>query len=246
MKRVNRIIGVIPARLKSTRLPNKILLSIKDKPMVYYTYKNVLKSKLDEVVIAVDNRKVFDILKKLDCNVKMTSSKHKSGTDRVGEISKSIKADYYINIQGDEPLIDPTLINNMIKEVKAKPDIEILTIGKSIKSKKEIEDPNIVKVVFTNNNQALYFSRCSIPYNRENSKTVKHTKHIGIYGYRTDILKTIIKLKPSALERSEKLEQLRFLEKGFKISIIFTGKDTIGVDTKKDFLKVKKIIEGIK
>lgn len=246
MRKKNRVVGIIPARLKSTRLPEKMLLMIKNNPLVYYTYKQVLKSKLDKTVVAVDHKRLFDSLKQKDCEVIMTSVKHKSGTDRIGEAAKSYKADYYINIQGDEPLISPNVINQMIAFINKNSETEILTIGKLINNKKEIHDPNVVKLVMNNQGEALYFSRCTVPFNRNQNEKQKYIKHLGIYGYRKDILRKIIKLKPSALEKAEKLEQLRFLENGFKINILLTKYDTVGVDTKGDFIKVKKIIEGEK
>lgn len=243
MKKKIKIIGIIPARLKCTRLPEKLLLEIRNKPLVYYTYMQTKKSKIDDVIIAVDHKKIFDKLLNLNCKVTMTSNKHKSGTDRIGEAAQKHNGDFYVNIQGDEPLIKPGIINKMIDYINNNPDTEILTAGKYIKEKNEINNPNIVKVVHNKNHQALYFSRHSIPFNRNKNENIQHIKHIGIYAYRKDILKKIIRLPCSILEKIEKLEQLRFLENGFKINIIITGMDTISVDTKEDFLKVKKIIE---
>lgn len=244
MKKRIKVVGVIPARLKSTRLPEKLLLEIKNKPLVYYTYKNVVASKLTDVIIAVDHKKLYNKLKDLNCNVIMTSHHHKSGTDRVGEIAGKYPADFYLNIQGDEPLLNPSVINHIIDYIQKHPSTEILTVGEKITDKKEVHDPNIVKVVLNKDYQVLYFSRHSIPYNRDNIKGIKYVKHIGLYCYRNDILKRIIKLKHASLEKAEKLEQLRFLENGFKINILLTKTGSVGVDTKQDFLKVKKIIES--
>ncbi len=244
MKKKIKITGLIPARLKSNRLPEKLMLEIRNKPLVYYTYMQVKKSKIDDVIIAVDHKKMYSKLSDLKCNVVMTSQKHKSGTDRIGEAAQKCPADFYINIQGDEPLIKPEIINKMVDYINNNPCTEILTVGKIITEKNEINNPNIVKVVYNKNLQALYFSRHAIPYNRDNSQNIQYTKHIGIYGFRKDILNKIIKLDSSALEKIEKLEQLRFLENGFKINIIISKMDTISVDTKPDFIKVKKIIES--
>lgn len=239
-----KIVAVIPARLNSQRLPKKMLLDINGKPLVYYTYINAIKGKFDYVVVAVDDNLLYQKLKELNCNVLMTSKKHKSGTDRIGEVAKKIQADYYINIQGDEPLINLKILNRMIGAIKKDKSIEIITIGKKITETKEINDPNNVKIVCNKLNQALYFSRAVIPYNRNSIPKVAYIKHFGIYGYRADILKKIIKIKRTTLEQIEKLEQLRFLENGFKIQVIFSQYNSIGVDTKDDFEKVKKILKA--
>ncbi len=237
-----KIIGVIPARLKSTRLKEKMLIEINGKPLVWYTYINSLKSKLDDVIVATDSRKIYTRLQKEGVNVIMTSSKHKSGTDRVGEVSQKIEADFYINIQGDEPLIKPSMINQIIEYVKKFPDSQIVTLCKKISKISEVNSPDIVKVVFDKNNNALYFSRSLIPYYREKSKFPIFYKHIGIYCYRRDILKHIINLPQSKLEKIEKLEQLRFLENGINIRVLITRYDTVGVDTYKDLKKVRDLL----
>jgi len=237
-----KIIIVIPARLKSTRLKEKMLKPIKGKPLVWYTYYNAQKSKSDDVVIATDSIKIKKILEKLNCNVIMTSKKHKSGTDRVGEVSRKIYADYYINLQGDEPLIKPQILNKIIDYIKKHKNIEILTVVKKTKDIKEIKNSAIVKVVIDKNQNALYFSRAPVPFNRDNLSNIYYYKHFGIYCYRRDILQKITKLKQSYLEKIEKLEQLRWLENGYRIKVIETKYDTIGVDTEEDFRKVKKII----
>ncbi len=243
MKKRNKIIGVIPARLKSKRLPEKLLLEINNKPLVWYTYMQIKKTRLDDLIVAVDHRKLFDRLKGLGCKVVMTSSKHKTGTDRVGEVALKNEADFYINIQGDEPLIKPGPINKMIDHINKRPGTQILTIGEKITRKEDINNPDIVKVVCNKEKDALYFSRSPVPYDRDRSKKVNYIRHIGIYCFRNDILRKIVKLAPTGLEKAEKLEQLRFLENGYKINLILSSTDTIGVDTPGDFLKVKKMIE---
>jgi len=239
-----KITGIIPARLKSTRLPEKLLLEINNKPLIYYTYMHAKKSKLNDVVVATDHKKIYNKLAEMGCKVVMTSTKHRSGTERIGEISQKIKSNFYLNIQGDEPFINPSLINKFINYLRKHPATEILTAGKVIKDHKEINDPNIVKIVYSRNNQALYFSRHPIPYNRDMNKNIIYTKHIGIYGFRNDILKKVNKLSPSSLEKAEKLEQLRFLENGYKINIIITNIDSISIDTEEDYLKVKRMVEA--
>ncbi len=241
-----KIVGIIPARLKSTRLPEKVLQKINGKPLLYYTYVNSLKSNLDEVLIATDSQKVKEEMEKYNIPAILTSSTHKSGTDRIGEVAKKIDTDFIINIQADEPLIKKEMLNSIISYLKENSNIEVITLARKIEDKNEIEDPNIVKVVMDNSNNALYFSRYSIPYNRDKIENVLYYKHIGVYGYRKDILLRIITLKESYLEKIEKLEQLRFLQNGIEIKVIITKFDTIGVDTSEDLERVRKIIEGRK
>ena len=236
-----KIIGVIPARLSSTRLPEKVLLPINGKPLLWYTARQALKSKLlDDVIIAADDKKIADAMADYPFKVVLTSKRHKSGTDRIGEIAEKYKADVYINIQADEPLIPVTNINRVARAFIENRKNEIVTLAVPL-SEDEISNPNNVKVVFNKKKEALYFSRSPIPYNRSGVKTVYH-KHIGIYGYRRNILLQLTALQQTSLEKSEKLEQLRFLENGFKITVLKTAKTSIGVDTKADFLEVKKIL----
>lgn len=237
-----KIIGIIPARLQSTRLKEKMLLSIQGKPLVWYTYSHSVQSKLDDVVIAVDDKRMYNELVRYGCRVTMTSPYCQSGTDRVGEVARRNHADFYINIQGDEPLIQPSMINRIIDYVKKHPKAEIVTLGKIVTNVKTAQDPSVVKIVYNQENEALYFSRSIIPFNRDNIARAKYVKHFGIYCYRKDVLQKIGKLKPSYLEQMERLEQLRFLENGFKINIVLVKEDTIGVDTKKDLDKVKEIL----
>ncbi len=237
-----RIIGIIPARLNSTRLKEKMLLEIKGKPLVWYTYTHSAQSNLDEVFIAVDDKRMYNQLKQYGCKVLMTSQKCQSGTDRVGEVAKKIQGDFYINIQGDEPLIKPGMLNQIIDYIKKYPKAEIVTLGRILTDEKDIQDPSVVKIVYNHRNEALYFSRSVIPFNREQVPGAKYIKHFGIYCYRKDVLQKICRLKPSYLEKMERLEQLRFLENGFIINVVITKQDSIGVDTKSDFDKVKKIL----
>ncbi len=239
-----KIIAVIPARIGSTRLKNKMLLNIAGKPLVWHTYSNSLKSRVDDVIIATDSAKMKNILEKYECKVVLTSKKHKSGTDRVGEVSKKIKADYYINVQGDEPLIKPSIVNRIVDYLKLHKGIEILTVAKETDDIEMIKDESVVKVVTDNNGNALYFSRSVIPYNRDRESKIKYLKHLGIYCYSRDVLNRIGKLKQSRLEKIEKLEQLRWIENGYNIKVITTPYDTISVDTKKDFNVVKSMIEN--
>jgi len=237
------VIGVIPARYGSTRLPAKALAMIHGKPMVQHVYERCLKSKLlNEVLVATDDKRIFDAVINFGGNVVMTSKKHKSGTDRIGEAVKNIKCDIVVNIQGDEPMIAPDNIDKAIKPLIQDKGINVATLCISISDKKEISNPNVVKVVLDSNSNALYFSRSVVPFNRDNS-SADYYKHIGLYVYRKDYLMKLIKMKPSKLELIEKLEQLRVLESGEKIMVIETKIDSHSVDTLADLKKLRKSIK---
>ncbi len=236
------VIGVIPARYGSTRLPAKALAMIHGKPMIQHVYEKCMKAKLlSEVLVATDDKRIYDAVINFGGNVVMTSKTHKSGTDRIGEAVKKIKCDIVVNIQGDEPLIDPRNIDNAIVPLIKDKNIHVSTLCFKISDKKEINTINVVKVVFDSTNNALYFSRSMIPFNRDNIKT-DHYKHIGLYVYRKDYLLKLIKMKPSKLELTEKLEQLRILESGEKIKVVETKIDSHSVDTSADLRKIRKLI----
>lgn len=236
------VIGVIPARYGSTRLKAKALALIHGKPMIQHVYERCLKSKLlSEVLVATDDKRIYEAVINFGGNVVMTSKSHKSGTDRIGEAIKNIKCDIVVNIQGDEPMIEPRNIDKAIEPLINDRNINVSTLCIKISDKKEISNPNVVKVVFGSNNNALYFSRSVIPFNRDNINA-EYFKHIGLYVYRKKYLVEFIKLKPSMLELTEKLEQLRILESGEKIKIIETKIDSHSVDTPADLRKIRKLI----
>lgn len=238
------VIGVIPARYGSTRLPAKALAMIHGKPMIRHVYERCLKAKLlSEVLVATDDKRIFDAVINFGGNAAMTSKSHKSGTDRIGEAVRNIKCDIVVNIQGDEPMIAPGNIDKAIKPLISDKSINVSSLCYKISDYKEINNPNVVKVVLDSNSNALYFSRSVIPFNRDNIKA-EYFKHIGLYVYRKDYLMKLIKMKPSRLELSEKLEQLRILESGEKIKVIETKIDSHSVDTLADLRKIKNIITG--
>jgi len=242
-----KIIGVIPARLKSTRLPGKMLLPLDGKPLVWWVYRAAKKAKgLDGLVVAADDRRILAELKKRDVPCVLTSRKHKSGTDRIGEIASTMKADAYINIQGDEPLMNPKNIDILASELRGNRKADVVTLRIRIRDKKTIDDPNCVKVITDAEDRAITFSRCPIPYDRDGSGKTAYYKHLGLYGYRRDVLRKIVRLPVSKLEKAEKLEQLRFLENGLAVYAPETKYDSIGVDTREDYLGVKKIVESRK
>lgn len=235
-----KVIAVIPARLASTRLPRKMLREIHGKPLAVWVYKAVRASSLlDDVIIATDSEEILSICEKHACKARMTSDKHRSGTERVHEISQSVRADVYINVQGDEPMIRAAHID-ALSALMEDSEIPVGTL-KTPASPDDIANPNAVKVVADANQRALYFSRSTIPYDRDNTQP-KYFKHLGIYAYRKPYLEKFVTLPESRLERAERLEQLRFLENGIPIYVAETVYDSIGVDTEEDFLRVSKLL----
>jgi 3-deoxy-manno-octulosonate cytidylyltransferase (CMP-KDO synthetase) len=239
-----KVIAVIPARLESQRLPHKMLREIAGRPLAVWVYQAVRSSGLlDDVIIATDSEEILDACRKHSCNARMTSTKHRSGTERVHEISQSVEADVYINVQGDEPMIRPAHIEALVQLMQNR-DIPVGTL-KTPASAEDIANPNAVKVVTDMNQRALYFSRSTIPHDRDGSHP-KYFKHLGIYAYRKAELDQFVRLPESSLERAERLEQLRFLENGIPIYVAETPYDSIGVDTEKDFARVRKLLASSK
>jgi len=235
-----KVVAVIPARLASTRLPRKMMREIDGKPLAVWVYQAVRSSALlDDVIIATDSEEILDVCKKHACNVRMTSDKHRSGTERVHEVSQHIPADVYVNVQGDEPMIRAAHIEALVTLMR-NPDIPVGTL-KTPASTEDVSNPNAVKVVVDANGRSLYFSRSTIPYDRDKAQP-KYFKHLGIYAYRKPYLEKFVTLPESALERAERLEQLRFVENGIPIYVAEIAHDSIGVDTEEDFLRVSKML----
>ncbi|NOT38819.1 MAG: 3-deoxy-manno-octulosonate cytidylyltransferase [Saprospiraceae bacterium] len=242
------ILAVIPARWASTRLPQKVLRMIGDKTMIQRVYEKVRAcSGIDDVVIAVDNALVAECVESFGAKFMFTSIDHQSGTDRCAEVIRSQKdCSYVINVQGDEPFINPKTIEILIDLLKSR-KARIVSLMNPIQNADEIHNPNIVKVVVNNSNEALYFSRAAIPYQRGvelkefsiNSSTYKHQ---GIYGFEVDALLEVSKLAPGKLELLEKLEQLRWLENGYKIQMGISEFPTMGIDTEEDLEKARRIV----
>ena len=238
-----KIIGLIPSRYASTRFHAKPLVDIKGKSMIQRVYEQAAKSKsLSKIVVATDHQDIFDHVKAFGGLVCTTKESHVSGTDRCYEAltQQQETFDYVINIQGDEPFIQPSQIDLLASQLNG--ITEIATLVKAIKTKEELFNPNLVKAVFNKDHGALYFSRSAVPHIRntpEDAWLSKHTfyKHIGMYGYRSDILEQLTKLPVSSLEKAESLEQLRWLENGFRISIAETLTETFGIDTPDDLEK---------
>jgi 3-deoxy-manno-octulosonate cytidylyltransferase (CMP-KDO synthetase) len=238
-------IAIIPARYASTRFPGKPLADIKGKPMVQHVYEKVLASGLfQKVVIATDDYRIQKAVLSFGGEVVMTHENHQSGTDRCGEVIENLSNsfDVVINIQGDEPFIHKSQLEELINLFKSTP-AQIGTLKKELFSKEDLFNPNVVKVVSALDKRALYFSRNPIPFVRGSEemswlKKQKFYKHLGLYGYRWDILKELVQLKPSVLELSENLEQLRWVENGYQIFVSETTYESIGVDTPEDLKRL--------
>ena len=244
-----KTICVIPARYASTRFPGKPLADINGKSMIERVYNQACAVvNIDEVIVATDDQRIEDVVRGFNGKVIMTDAALPSGTDRVYQAVKNISADVVVNLQGDEPFVKAQLLESLVKVFENK-DIEIATPVSKIYDNREFENPNIVKVVKDINGFALYFSRSQIPFLRDLKEpdiTGKQNiyKHIGIYAYRKECLKKLTELKESSLEKSEKLEQLRFLENGYKLFTVLTDYKSISVDTPEDLEKIKQMIKN--
>ncbi|MGF6906600.1 3-deoxy-manno-octulosonate cytidylyltransferase [Fusobacterium sp. PH5-44] len=233
-----KFLGVIPARYKSTRLEGKPLKNICGYPMIQWVYQRSKLSKLDDIVVATDDIRIKEVVESFGGNAIITKGDHSNGTSRIAEVCEKMKDyDVVINIQGDEPLIDPKMINQLIDAFKDDSNLVMSTLKEKIKNFELVENPNIVKVITDKNEMALYFSRSPIPYPREKNEEIYY-KHIGIYGYKRTFVIEYSNMKETLLEKSESLEQLRVLENGYKIKVIETPYKVIGVDTKEDLERV--------
>ncbi|HEU5396155.1 MAG TPA: 3-deoxy-manno-octulosonate cytidylyltransferase [Verrucomicrobiae bacterium] len=243
-----KVLGIIPARYGSTRFPGKALASIAGRPLIQRVVEQCQKAKsLAEVIVATDDQRIADVVKKI-CRVEMTRADHPSGSDRIAEVAGKTSCDAVVNIQGDEPLIDPSVIDSV---TGALADCEMSTAATRIKNFAELDNPNVVKVVVNAAGRALYFSRRTIPYLREAaSRPVSEQlaafpflKHLGIYGYRRETLLRLVKFPVSPLEIAEKLEQLRALENGIQIAVVQVDYDSVGVDTPEDVEWVERYLK---
>ena len=248
----NKVVGIIPARLASTRFPGKPLVEINGKSMIQRVYEQCCKTDLDTTIVATDDQRIKDHIESFGGNAMMTKSTHQTGTDRCAEIAANLhEAEVILNVQGDEPFINPNDINKVIR-LLIDQKYQIATLSKKIIQDEEVTNPNIVKVVFSKSGQALYFSRSTIPYVRNNLKmgddqkqklAPTYYRHIGLYGFQKNTLLEIAKLPQSNLETAESLEQLRWLENGYRIGIDVTDSESISVDTPED---LQRIIQNLK
>ena len=238
-----KILGVIPARLASTRLSRKVLREIAGKPMVEWVWRAAVASgQMDEVVVATDSDEVEEACRQRAIPVVMTSPECASGSDRVCEVSRRIAAEIYVNIQGDEPLLTPDHFAPMLA-LFARPEVQVSTISVPCPAD-DIANPNAVKVVTAADGRALYFSRSTIPFDRDRIGFSGYRKHLGLYAYRKAALEQFAALTPSPLEQIERLEQLRLLENGVSIYVGEVAGDTIGVDTEDDLQRVDRILRS--
>lgn len=236
-----KIIGIIPARYSATRLPGKPLANICGKPLIQYVYEQAKKSKLlEDVLVATDDERILKAVEKFGGKAVMTSPSHPSGTDRCAEVARKIDCDFVINIQGDEPLIPPEVIDKVAEALRESDEVTPMTSAATLANNEERGNSNVVKVVTDRNGIALYFSRSPIPFYR--NPIAPTLRHIGIYGYRKDFLLKFVSLPQTPLERTESLEQLRALEHGFKIKIVLVDYSPVGVDTPEDLERVRKLL----
>lgn len=235
---------IIPARYASTRLPGKPLLKVKGKSIIQYVYEASKKSKLaDCVIVATDDKRIYDEVISFGGVCEMTSTEHKCGSDRIAEVvNRHDDFEYILNLQGDEPQITPDVVDLAIDTLINGNNVDISTLVRKITDENQINNPNCVKCVFDNDFSALYFSRCPIPYKRNELKA-NYYAHIGIYGYKKEALIKLTKLPQADLELQESLEQLRALKNGMKIKVAITSLNPTGIDTIEDYEKFKREIE---
>lgn len=228
---------IIPARWGSTRFPGKALHPIEGKPLVQHVWERAKSAKgVDQVIIATDDMRIAEAAFGFGAELSMTSPKHVSGTDRIAEVAKKLPSSitHIINVQGDEPVVDPALISRLVKTLAANPKIPMITAANAFGKNEDVANPNAVKVVLDRASDALYFSRSLVPYPRDAGTHVTHYRHQGIYGYTRKFLLQFVSWKPGTLEKIEQLEQLRALENGAKIRVLVTKNISIGVDTPDD------------
>jgi len=242
-----KAIGVIPARWAATRFEGKVLANLLGKPVIQHVWENAKKAKtLDDLVIACDDERILKAVEKFGGKAVYTSPNQPSGTDRLAEVVNPIDVKIAVNIQGDEPLVKPIMIDNLVIALQEEKDAQMATVMKRIDDDAELTNSNVVKVVVDRNGYALYFSRYAIPYNRTEETDPKkrpvYYKHIGLYAFTKDFLFTFKKLPPSLLENAEKLEQLRALEYGYRIKVIETKFDTVGVDRPEDLKRAEEAL----
>ena len=237
-------IAVIPARLASSRLPEKVIRILAGKPLVQHVFEKAKEAQLiDAVFIATDNEKVEKVVKGFTENVIMTSPDHASGTDRIAEVIQKFTCINVLNVQGDEPLIDPHLLDELVAALNAS-GTEMVSAMTPFSESENVQNPNMVKVVTDRENNALYFSRAPIPYDRDASGDGQYFRHLGVYGYKRDTLLKLCRLETVMPEKTEKLEQLRALYHGIKIKMIPTNYAGIGIDTEEDLKNLENILNN--
>jgi 3-deoxy-manno-octulosonate cytidylyltransferase (CMP-KDO synthetase) len=245
---VEKAVAVIPARFASQRFPGKVIAPLAGKPLVYHTYLQTARANLiSRVIVATDDDRVVEALQPYDVEVVMTRPDHPTGTDRIAEVAENLSESIIVNVQGDEPLVDPDTIDRAVEKLAAHPETVMATARHALHDARDIDDPNVVKVVTDRHGRALYFSRHAIPYIRAEEDTggdgVTHWQHIGLYVFRREFLLSYPSLPPTPLELLERLEQLRVLENGYAIAVVDTEHKSIGVDTPADLDRAREILE---
>lgn len=240
------VLAVIPARYHSTRLPGKLLLDIAGRPMIEHVYRRASAARsVDAVLVATDDERIARVVEGFGGVACMTSPSHASGTDRLAEIAANVPCGLVVGVQGDEPLLDPAVIDEAVAPLRADAAIVMGTASRPIKGLDELANPSVVKVVCDAEGMALYFSRAPIPYGRDGSATEARV-HIGLYVYRRDTLLRLAALEPGPLERTEVLEQLRALEHGIRIKVVHTNYESLGVDTAEDLDRARqRMLAGV-
>jgi 3-deoxy-manno-octulosonate cytidylyltransferase (CMP-KDO synthetase) len=239
----DRVVGVIPARLASTRLSRKVLRPLLGEPLLAWVYRAAAACpELDEIIVAADSAEVAELCRQCSWRWMLTSPELASGTDRLFAVSREVDAAIYVNIQGDEPLLQPQHVSALLAPF-ARPEVEATTL-KVLCTPENVTNPNAVKVVAAVDGRAMYFSRAAIPFDRDGEGRAIHWKHLGLYAYRKDALARFAALPPGRLEQTERLEQLRLLENGIALYVTETDDDTIGVDTEEDLLRVEALLRS--
>jgi 3-deoxy-manno-octulosonate cytidylyltransferase (CMP-KDO synthetase) len=240
------VIAIIPARFASTRLPGKALADIGGRPMIEHVYRRASAARsVSSVIVATDDERIYRAVAAFGGTAHMTSPRHPSGTDRLAEVAANTACDIIVNVQGDEPLIDPATIDQAVAPLLEDRALEMSTLRHRIDDRTEIENPHLTKVVVDRDQYALYFSRAAIPFLREGGTPAPAWAHIGLYVYRRTTLLRLASLPPSVLERSEALEQLRALENGIRIKVVETVHRSIGVDTPEDLERVRRLMPAV-
>jgi len=241
-----KVVVVIPARYGSTRLPGKPLVSLNGQPMIQRVYARAKSARrVDRVIVATDDDRIVKAVSSFGGEARMTRADHRTGTERVAEVAAHVEGDVFVNVQGDEPLLDPAAVDTAVTALLEDPGVGVATVATPIKVPGDIMDPNVVKVVLDFDENALYFSRAPIPWVRDtgNAIQVRHLKHLGLYAFRRDALLEYPTLPQGELERIERLEQLRWMENGTKIRVAEVEHDAVSVDVPEDVARVEKLLQ---
>jgi 3-deoxy-manno-octulosonate cytidylyltransferase (CMP-KDO synthetase) len=241
-----KVVVVIPARYGSTRLPGKPLVSLNGQPMIQRVYTRAKSARrVDRVIVATDDERIVKAVTSFGGEARMTRADHRTGTERVAEVAAHIEGDVFVNVQGDEPLLDPAAVDTAVAALLEDPEAAVATVATPIKIPADIMDPNVVKVVLDFDDNALYFSRAPIPWVRDTGSTiqVRHLKHLGLYVFQRNALLEYPTLPQGELERIEQLEQLRWMENGTKIRVAEVEHDAVSVDVPEDVARVEKLLQ---